>query len=529
MFDILKKKISGFIDGLTKKEEQKPDELAQEAAAPQLKTTEHEPQSSMPIAESTEQAPEKKPSSETKAPEPEQTAGAAIKKAESVKPAKSREPRAIKAEPAPAPPKESPQKPQETKKIAQAGKAAMPGLPVKKETPAPIKEPEARREERKIPHKPAQEAAQPQPSKAAPPQKKEPPAVRTDAKKAGMEECPAAPEPAPPLPTIAPPAPMPESSGARGPQAKRPAAESAVGERQRMKLGVIGALKSIITREVEISEKDVLGMVDSLELELLEADVDLSVAEGIKNEIMERLVGSKVEKGRLHAHVSGAIRETLIDVLSNDKAFDLLQRADDSPDKPLKIVFLGINGAGKTTTIAKVAHLFQKSGKKIVFAAADTFRAAAIEQMAVHAERLNVKMIKRDYGSDPTSVAYDAVNYGRAHGMDAVLIDTAGRQDTNISLINEMKKMDRVIKPDIKIYIGESIAGNAILEQISSFNREIGIDAVILTKLDCDPKGGTMLSISRVTGVPIIYVGVGQSYDDLEPFDPARIAGRIVE
>jgi fused signal recognition particle receptor len=149
--------------------------------------------------------------------------------------------------------------------------------------------------------------------------------------------------------------------------------------------------------------------------------------------------------------------------------------------------------------------------------------------MAVHAERLEVRMIKREYGSDPTSVAFDAVNYGRAHGMDAVLIDTAGRQDTNISLINEMKKMDRVIKPDIKIYIGESIAGNAILEQISSFNREIGIDAVILTKLDCDPKGGTMLSISRSTGVPIIYVGVGQSYDDLELFEPERIASRIVD
>jgi fused signal recognition particle receptor len=149
--------------------------------------------------------------------------------------------------------------------------------------------------------------------------------------------------------------------------------------------------------------------------------------------------------------------------------------------------------------------------------------------MEVHAQRLDVKVIKREYGSDPTSVAYDAVNYAKAHAIDAVLIDTAGRQDTNISLLNEMKKMGRVVQPDLKIYIGESIAGNAIIEQVSSFNREVGVDAVILTKMDCDPKGGTMLSLSKATGVPIIYVGMGQGYDDLEPFDPKTIVDRILE
>ena len=149
--------------------------------------------------------------------------------------------------------------------------------------------------------------------------------------------------------------------------------------------------------------------------------------------------------------------------------------------------------------------------------------------MEVHAQRLGIKTIKRDYGSDPTSVAYDAVNYAKARGIDAVLIDTAGRQDTNISLINEIKKMTRVIQPDIKIYIGESIAGNAIIEQISSFNNEIGIDAVILTKMDCDPKGGTMLSINKATGIPIIYIGTGQKYEDLELFEPEKIVERIIE
>jgi fused signal recognition particle receptor len=295
-----------------------------------------------------------------------------------------------------------------------------------------------------------------------------------------------------------------------------------------MKIGIVGTVKSLITREVEISEKDVREMVEALELELLEADVDIGVSESIRQELMGKLVGRRVARGGLHSFVSGSIRDTLIGILTNDKDFDIVSRVDKG-EKPQKIMFIGINGAGKTTTIAKVAKLLMDNNRKVVFAAADTFRAAAIEQMEAHAGRLNVKMIRREYGSDPTSVAYDAVNYAKAHGIDAVLIDTAGRQDTNISLLNEMKKMRRVINPDICIYIGESIAGNAILEQVSAFNREVGVDAVILSKLDCDPKGGTMLSISKATGVPIIYVGTGQGYGDLERFDPRAIVARIVE
>lgn len=298
--------------------------------------------------------------------------------------------------------------------------------------------------------------------------------------------------------------------------------------KERVKLGIVSSVKSIISREVRITEGDVKGMLDDLELELLEADVELSVAESIKQDLFAKLVGSKIAKEQLHLFVGQLIKSSLIQILSNDKGFDIVEKLESS-EKPLKVMFLGINGAGKTTTIAKVARLMQENRRKVVIAAADTFRAAAIEQMEVHANRLGIKMIKRDYGSDPTSVAFDAVNYAKAHGIDAVLIDTAGRQDTNISLINEMKKMNRIIQPDIKIYIGESIAGNAIIEQISAFNREIGIDAVILTKLDCDPKGGTMLSINKATGVPIIYVGVGQSYEDLEKFDPKTMVERIVE
>ena len=210
--------------------------------------------------------------------------------------------------------------------------------------------------------------------------------------------------------------------------------------KERIKLGAISAIKSFVTREVEITEPDVSDLLDNLELELLEADVDISVAETIKQELLDRLVGSKIKKDQLHSFVSSTIKETLMDTISNEKLFDLVERVK-SLEKPAKIMFLGVNGSGKTTTIAKIAKLLLENDHKVDFAAADTFRAAAIEQVEVHAGRLGVKVIKRDYGSDPTSVAYDAVNYAKAHSIDAVLIDTAGRQDTNISLINEMKKI----------------------------------------------------------------------------------------
>ncbi len=466
MFDFLKKKIGGFIDGLTKKEGEK------------------EP----------EKPPEEK-GMET-APEPEMEAAAG------------------------------------TEPLAPIGKEPVPE-PVEKEPP--------KKEEKKARGKPPGEKRQVPKSEASktPRERFEP--SGKDAVKGEEKAPPKTPEKAPEEePAFIKEIAKEEAEPAQGnilrepPEDERPKtaepekAAEAEKPRERIKLGIVGTVKSIITQEVEISQKDVGEMLDSLELELLEADVDLSVAEGIKQELAGKLIGAKVRKGELHSFVSGSIKETLIGVMASDKSFDIAERAE-SAEKPLKIAFLGINGAGKTTTIAKVAKLLMDRKKKVVFAAADTFRAAAIEQMGVHAERLGVRVIKRDYGSDPASVAYDAVNFAKAHGIDAVLIDTAGRQDTNVSLMNEMKKLDRVIKPDIKIYVGESIAGNAIIEQVSAFNREIGIDAIILTKLDCDPKGGTMLSISRMTGIPIIYVGVGQGYEALERFDPRIIVERIVE
>ncbi|HQT45200.1 MAG TPA: signal recognition particle-docking protein FtsY, partial [Candidatus Micrarchaeota archaeon] len=208
--------------------------------------------------------------------------------------------------------------------------------------------------------------------------------------------------------------------------------------------------------------------------------------------------------------------------------YDLFGKVESAKTKPFKILFVGPNGSGKTTTMAKLANAFMKEGKTVVFAACDTFRAAAIEQLEVHASRLNVKVIKNQYGSDPASVAYDAVKHAQSNNIDIVLIDSSGRQDTNANLIAELKKMERVVRPDAKIYIGESLAGNAVIAQVSAFKEAIGIDGVILTKLDCDPKGGSAISITKATGVPIIFVGTGQKYDDIKKFKADEIADEMV-
>jgi len=502
MFDILKKKISGFIDGLTKKEEAKPEQAPEEVpeVVPEIPEEKPEPVVEIPKPKIAEAAPKQKPAKTEKAkpgkpkaeiqkPVPEEKPKAEKAKEEEPKPEKAKE-KKLQPELAPAPQKEIPkpepkEAPKETRK-EMAEPVPEPVVAPQKEVPETRKE-EPTRKEKEI-RKPAQAAPKP-----------EPPKKEAEPARKGI--------PLPELPQFRPDKPREEKAQVR--------------------LSPFKAIKSFITREVEISESDVRELLGNLELELLEGDVELGVAESIRLELEQKLVGQKVDKGGLNDFIKGSIRGTLLDTMSSEKDFDLLEFLE-SREKPVKIVFLGINGAGKTTTIAKVAHMLMQHKRKVVFAAADTFRAAAIEQMEVHAERLGVKTIKRDYGADPTSVAYDAVSYAKAHGIDAVLIDTAGRQDTNVNLINELKKMSRVIQPDLKIYIGESIAGSSIIEQVSAFNREVGVDGVILTKLDCDPKGGTVLSITKATGIPVIYVGTGQKYEDIERFDAEKIVDRML-
>lgn len=280
--------------------------------------------------------------------------------------------------------------------------------------------------------------------------------------------------------------------------------------------------------QVEIKEKDIEDALDELELELLEADVALETVEALREKIKEKLVGRKVRigtnKGKI---IEEALKEAILEILTPEKKIDLLEMIKSKEDKPFVIAFVGFNGSGKTTTIAKLAHWLKKNGFSVVIAASDTFRAGAIEQLEEHAKRVGVKVIKHDYGADPAAVAYDAIQHAKARGIDVVLIDTAGRNELNRNLMDEMKKIARVTKPDLVIFVGDSLGGNAVVEQAKQFNEAVRIDGVILTKLDADARGGAALSISHAIGAPILFVGVGQGYEDLRPFDEKWFVERI--
>ncbi len=293
------------------------------------------------------------------------------------------------------------------------------------------------------------------------------------------------------------------------------------------KIGLGATIKSFFSNEITIGESEVSDLAEELELSLLEADVEYEVSIEVVSQLRSRLVGMKVPRDEVAKRTKEAISQVLESVMASERKFDFLERVRSLP-KPAKILFVGPNGAGKTTTMAKVAQKLRGAGLSSVFSASDTFRAAAIEQTEVHGERLGVKVIKSKYGADPASVAFDAINFARSHGIDAVLIDSAGRQDTNANLLSELKKINRVAQPDLKIYVGESIGGNALIGQIRAFHEAIGVDGAILTKLDCDAKGGTAISIAKATGIPIIYLGVGQGYEDLIPFEPHKIAWEIM-
>ncbi len=253
------------------------------------------------------------------------------------------------------------------------------------------------------------------------------------------------------------------------------------------------------------------------------------VARGVCNRISERLADKEYgSSDDLEREIKGVLRQVFLEeAFGKNEPFDLVEKVK-GHSRPCKILFVGPNGAGKTTTIAKVAKMLMNAGLSVVISASDTFRAAAIEQTEEHGRRLGVRVIRHDYGGDAAAVAFDAIKHAEANGIDVVLIDSAGRQDTNFNLLKELEKINRIARPDIKIFIGESLAGNSLYQQVKRFNDTIRLDGIILTKADCDAKGGTAISIVKETGVPIIYIGVGQRYEDLQKFDPTFIIDKII-
>ena len=276
----------------------------------------------------------------------------------------------------------------------------------------------------------------------------------------------------------------------------------------------------------KISEKDLDDLLWELELGLLEADVALPVIEEIKASVRESLLGKRVDRQfTVEAAVKLALQNAIESVLKQSE-FDF----DDyiaKHEKPVVVMFVGINGTGKTTAIAKITNRLQKNGLSVVLAAGDTFRAGAIEQISIHGDRLGAKVIKHQSGGDPAAVAYDAIDHAKARQRDVVLVDTAGRMQTNSNLMDEMKKIKRVAKPHLTIFVGDSLAGNDAIEQAITFDKEIGIDAVILTKIDTDAKGGAALSIAHAVKKPIAFLSTGQAYEEIIKFNSKWMVDRL--
>jgi fused signal recognition particle receptor len=291
------------------------------------------------------------------------------------------------------------------------------------------------------------------------------------------------------------------------------------------KVSIKSRVKGIVKGKIEIKERDIKEFLDELELALLESDVEQETAKEMVSEIKEKIVGKEIERGKdIETVLKKEIKETLLKAMKTKKLdfFELLEK------KPFVILFLGPNGAGKTTSMAKLSFLLQSKGKTVIWAASDTFRAASIEQLEKHAKNLGIRVVKHSYGADPAAVAFDAVKAAEAGKIDVVMVDSAGRQETNKNLLNELKKIDRVIKPDLKLFVGEAMAGNALLEQAKQFNEWIGIDGFILTKIDTDTKGGTIISLLHQLKKPVLFIGTGQNYEDLVEFKPEFIIERVV-
>jgi fused signal recognition particle receptor len=310
----------------------------------------------------------------------------------------------------------------------------------------------------------------------------------------------------------------------------KPAEKRAPEKKEDMiKLSLITKLKKTVFGSVVLSDAEIERFLSGLKVSMLESDVAYDVAESFIGDLNVKLKGKKIESRSINDEVVSSVRQALLDTLNKGASgFNFTERVKQKGEGPFVILFLGPNGTGKTTTIAKIASRLKKEKITTVISASDTFRAAAIEQMEHHANKIGVPIIKSTYGADPASIAFDAVAYARARNLDVVLIDSAGRQETNPSLIREMEKMVRVAKPSMIVFVGESTSGNAIANQIVEFSKHMKIDGIVLTKLDCDAKGGGAISISYLTGIPILFFGVGEGYDALIDYSPEFIADAIV-
>jgi fused signal recognition particle receptor len=279
-------------------------------------------------------------------------------------------------------------------------------------------------------------------------------------------------------------------------------------------------------REKEFSEREIDEFFSEIENDMLQANLALEVIDYLKNGLKQALVSKTVNRKEAGNLIRRTFEQLLVDTVKLPEV-DILEMS--GRKKPLTILFLGFNGSGKTTTIAKLAHMLMKRGKKPVLAAADTFRAASIEQLEVHGKRLKLNVIKHKYGADPAAVIFDARKYAESRGLDVVLADSAGRMHTNVNLMDELKKIVRVNSPDLKVLVVDSLTGNDVVSQVRDFNEHVGIDGLVLTKLDVNEKGGSIISACYTSKKPVIFLGTGQDYGSLKKFEPEKFVRGLLE
>jgi fused signal recognition particle receptor len=299
---------------------------------------------------------------------------------------------------------------------------------------------------------------------------------------------------------------------------------------RKLKQGFGGLIDKIVVTELKAEQ--LRPILQEFRLSLIENDVAVSVADHICAELEKRLTGTQLKRLEdKKVLVKNSLRQILLETMTTNEKVDFLDLLEKKRalNEPFVVAFVGINGTGKTTSIAKVAKMLMNHGYSLVLACSDTYRAGSIEQLEEHAKRLKVRIIKHTYGADPAAVAYDAISHAKAHGINAVLIDTAGRIQTDKNLMNELAKVKRVIKPDLTILTVDSLTGNDAVMQAEEFHKSVGIDGTILTKVDADIKGGSALSVTYITKKPIIFIGTGQKYEDLQEFKPEEFTQMILK
>jgi fused signal recognition particle receptor len=282
----------------------------------------------------------------------------------------------------------------------------------------------------------------------------------------------------------------------------------------------------------EMSENDIEIVAEETLFSLIESDVAHEVATKIVEDLKLSLIQSRAEKKKSQELTRHMLKNLLKNLFQSNEKRDIVQEIIEKKKLkggPYVIVFLGINGTGKTTTVAKFSRILRKLGLSVLFAAGDTHRAGAIEQLNQHGMNLGIKVISQRYGADPSAVGRDAVEHAKKNYIDVVLVDTAGRIQTSKNLMEEIGKIVRVVKPDMKIFVGDSLAGNDTINQAREFFQYTNFDGTILTKSDADSKGGAAVSIVHLTKKPILFLGIGQGYDDLVEFEPEKFLNSMLE